>query len=149
MIVYRSGCSQTILCIRQYQAELMPKLSEVREAYLAKRISGNGTTNMMQPSSDGHNSTQKKANNSKRGQRKRTLEQHYYRKANLWLFQAALHQKPNTDICKVKIEMLAVVFALDKFEQSAYGRPVTIKSDHKPLETIAKKPLRCAHRKRL
>lgn len=41
--------------------------------------------------------------------------------------------------------MLAVVFAIDKFEQYAYGRPVTIKNDHcKPLENISKKPLKCA-----
>ena len=33
-------------------------------------------------------------------------------------------------------EMLAVAFALDKFEQYAYGE-----SDHKPLEAITKKPL--------
>ena len=45
---------------------------------------------------------------------------------------------------QVEKELLAVVFALDKFEQYVYGRPVTIESDHKPLEAIAKKPLRCA-----
>ena len=37
-----------------------------------------------------------------------------------------------------------MVFALDKFEQYVYGRLVTIESDHKPLEAIAKKPLRYA-----
>ena len=37
-----------------------------------------------------------------------------------------------------------MVFALDKFEQCAYGRSVTIENDHKPLEAIAKEPLRCA-----
>jgi transposase InsO family protein len=40
--------------------------------------------------------------------------------------------------------MLAVVFALNKFNQYVYGRPVTVHSDHKPLEAIAKKPLRNA-----
>lgn len=45
---------------------------------------------------------------------------------------------------QIEKELLAVVYALDKFEQYAYGRPVTIESDHKPLEAIAKKPLRCA-----
>lgn len=40
--------------------------------------------------------------------------------------------------------MLAVVFALDGFVQYAYGKPVTIQSDHKPLEAIAKTPLRYA-----
>ena len=37
-----------------------------------------------------------------------------------------------------------MVFALDKFEQYAYGRLVKIESEHKPLEAIAKKPLRYA-----
>lgn len=45
---------------------------------------------------------------------------------------------------QIKKELLAVVFALNKFEQCAYGRPVTIESDHRPLEAIAKKPLRYA-----
>ena len=44
---------------------------------------------------------------------------------------------------QIENELLAVVFALDKFEQFAYGRPVTVESDHKPLEAISKKPLRC------
>ena len=44
---------------------------------------------------------------------------------------------------QIEKELLAVVFAPDKFEQYAYGRPVTIESDQKPLEAIAKKPLRC------
>ena len=48
---------------------------------------------------------------------------------------------------QIEKELLAVVFALDKFEQYAYGRPVTIESDHKPLEAIAKKPLRCASKR--
>ena len=45
---------------------------------------------------------------------------------------------------QIEKELLSVVFALDKFEQYTYGRPVTVQSDHKPLEAIAKKPLRCA-----
>ena len=45
---------------------------------------------------------------------------------------------------QIEKELLAVVFTLDKFEQYAYGRPVPIESDHKPLEAIVKKPLRCA-----
>ena len=35
-----------------------------------------------------------------------------------------------------------MVFALDKFEQYAYGRLFTIESEHKPLKATAKKPLR-------
>ena len=49
-----------------------------------------------------------------------------------------------TRYAQIEKELLAVVFALDKFEQYAYGRPVTIESNHKPLEAITKKPLRCA-----
>lgn len=45
---------------------------------------------------------------------------------------------------QIEKELLAAVFTLDKFEQYAYGRPVMIESDHKPLEVITKKPLRCA-----
>ena len=38
-------------------------------------------------------------------------------------------------------EMLAIVFALDKWHRYTYGRHVTVHSDHKPLESITKKPL--------
>ena len=44
----------------------------------------------------------------------------------------------------IEKEMLAVVFTLDKFNQYVYGRPITVNSDHKPLEAIVKKPLRSA-----
>lgn len=37
--------------------------------------------------------------------------------------------------------MLAIVFALDKWHQFAYGRHVLVNTDHKPLKSIAKKPL--------
>ena len=43
--------------------------------------------------------------------------------------------------------MLAIVFALEKFNQYAYGRHVRIQSDHKPLESILKKALACAPRR--
>ena len=43
--------------------------------------------------------------------------------------------------------MLAIVFSLEKFNQYAYGRHVKIQSDHKPLESILKKPLACAPRR--
>ena len=35
--------------------------------------------------------------------------------------------------------MLAVVFALQTFNQYVYGQTVTVQGDHKPLEVIAKK----------
>ena len=37
--------------------------------------------------------------------------------------------------------MLAVVFALEKWHQFVSGRHVVVRTDHKPLETITKKPL--------
>ena len=40
--------------------------------------------------------------------------------------------------------MLAIVFGLEKFHQFTYGRFVTVESDHKPLESIAKKPMQSA-----
>ena len=44
-------------------------------------------------------------------------------------------------------EMLAIVFALEKWHQYTYGRSVIVQSDHKPLETITKKPLDQAPRR--
>ena len=38
-------------------------------------------------------------------------------------------------------ECLVIVFGMEKFHQYTYGRPVHVKSDHKPLENIIKKPL--------
>ena len=49
---------------------------------------------------------------------------------------------------KVERDLLAVVFALGKFEQYMYGRSVMIEGDHQPLEAIAKKPLRYAAKRR-
>ena len=47
-----------------------------------------------------------------------------------------------TRYAQIEKEMLSVVFALQKFDQYVYGRPVTVENDHKPLEVIATKPLR-------
>ena len=41
----------------------------------------------------------------------------------------------------IEQEMLAVVFGCQRFHQYIYGKKATIQSDHKPLETIMKKPL--------
>ena len=45
---------------------------------------------------------------------------------------------------QIEKELLAVVFAADKFEQYIYGRTATVESDHKPLEAIWKKPIQAA-----
>ena len=42
---------------------------------------------------------------------------------------------------QIEKELLAIVFACTKFHQYVYGKDVLIESDHKPLETIFKKPL--------
>ena len=43
---------------------------------------------------------------------------------------------------KSKKELLAIVFACERFDQYVYGREkVSVQSDHKPLEAIFKKPL--------
>ena len=41
----------------------------------------------------------------------------------------------------IEREMLAVLFGLERFHYYAFGRPVTVESDHKPLESIFKKHL--------
>lgn len=42
---------------------------------------------------------------------------------------------------QIEKEFLAMVFSMEKFHQYTYGRKVTVQSDHKPLETIVRKPL--------
>ena len=41
----------------------------------------------------------------------------------------------------IEREMLGVTFALNRLHQYTYGRPVTVITDHKPLEAISRKPL--------
>ena len=44
----------------------------------------------------------------------------------------------------IEREMLAIVFALTRFHHYTYGRHVIVESDHKPLESITKKPVSTA-----
>lgn len=53
-----------------------------------------------------------------------------------------------TRYAQIEKEALAIVFALSKFHQYAFGRKVLVQSDHKPLESITLKPL-CQAPKRL
>ena len=46
-----------------------------------------------------------------------------------------------TRYAQIERELLAVVFGLEKFHQYTYTRPLTVQSDHKPLEVITKKPM--------
>ena len=41
----------------------------------------------------------------------------------------------------IEKEMLAIVYSLEKWHQYTYGRTVIVNSDHKPLESITRKPL--------
>ena len=54
---------------------------------------------------------------------------------------------PETRYAQIEKELLAIVFACDRFEAYIYGRDcVSIESDHKPLEIIVLKPLSSAHK---
>jgi transposase InsO family protein len=46
-----------------------------------------------------------------------------------------------TRYAQIEKELLAVVFALERFNQYTYGKIIDVESDHKPLESILKKPL--------
>ena len=42
---------------------------------------------------------------------------------------------------QIEKEMLAIVFGTNKFHQYIYGKQVLVETDHKPLESLFKKPL--------
>ena len=46
-----------------------------------------------------------------------------------------------TRYAQIEKELLAIVFALERFHQYTFARHVTVSSDHKPLESIIKKSL--------
>ena len=46
-----------------------------------------------------------------------------------------------TRYAQIEKEMLAIVFAAEKFDQYTFGHSVTVQPDHKPLERILKKLL--------
>lgn len=49
-----------------------------------------------------------------------------------------------TRYAQIEKELLAIVFAFEKFHQYVYAKETVVESDHKPLVTIVKKPLDCA-----
>ena len=59
-------------------------------------------------------------------------------------FASRALNKAETRYAQIEKEMLAVVYAVEKFNQYTYGRHVNIESDHKPLQAITKKPLHSA-----
>ena len=44
--------------------------------------------------------------------------------------------------CQIEKELLAVVFAMHRFDQYVYGQHVDIETDHQPLKILARKPLK-------
>ena len=48
---------------------------------------------------------------------------------------------------QIEKELLAVVLGAKRFHQYVYGRPISVESDHKPLEIILKKPLQDASKR--
>ena len=46
-----------------------------------------------------------------------------------------------TRYAQMEKELLAIVFAFNKFAQHVYGHHTLLHSDHKPLEVIFKKPM--------
>ena len=52
--------------------------------------------------------------------------------------------KAEQNYSQIEKELLAQVFGMEHNHQYVYGRRVTLWTDHKPLEMIAKKPLAAA-----
>ena len=52
-----------------------------------------------------------------------------------------------TRYAQIEKEMLAIVYAVEKFNQFTFGRHVTVYRDYKPLGAILRKPLACAPRR--
>lgn len=50
---------------------------------------------------------------------------------------------------QIEKELLTIVFAFERFLHYTYGRSVQVESDHKPLETISRKPLHAAPKRLL
>jgi hypothetical protein len=49
--------------------------------------------------------------------------------------------KTEQNYAQIEKELPAVVFGMEKFHQYTYGRKIYVHSDHKPLESLYKKPL--------
>ena len=56
--------------------------------------------------------------------------------------RALSHTEQN--YAQIEKELLAVVFAMEKFGHYTYGRHIVVESDHKPLQAILKKPIATA-----
>ena len=69
-------------------------------------------------------------------------------------FSSSVMSQTEQNYAQIEKELLAIVFACEKFDQYIFGRSdVVVESDHRPLETIFKKPIltspKCLQRMRL
>ena len=149
---------QRLLGLAQYLAKFLPHLSDITKPL--RELTRNDTDWMWESSQQNAVDTLKKAVGS-------TPVLRYYNLADEVTIQcdasqsglgAALMQNgqpvayasraltpPETRYAQIEKELLAIVFACDRFEAYIYGRDrVSIESDHKPLETIVLKPLSSA-----
>ena len=52
--------------------------------------------------------------------------------------------KSEQNYAQIEKDLIAIVFACSKYHQYMYAKPVTVETDHKPLEYIFRKPLTAA-----
>ena len=60
---------------------------------------------------------------------------------HVFAFASRLLSDTEKNYAQIEKELLAVVFALDKFDQYVYGWQVIVETDHKPLLPIMKKAI--------
>ena len=70
----------------------------------------------------------------------------YCRKTNyVYVYASRLLSKSESKYAPIELECLAIVFAMNKFDQYIFGHPnVTIHTDHRSQEAIMNKSLRAA-----
>ena len=57
------------------------------------------------------------------------------------IFASRTLSRAEENYLQIEKELLAVVFAMERFDHYTYGRHVTVESDHRPLEVLLKKPI--------
>ena len=75
---------------------------------------------------------------------KEDLVRAYYRMASQLHKPARASQTLRPGYAIIERELLAIVFACQRFNTYVLGRPFTVESDHKPLEMIHQKSLASA-----
>ena len=60
------------------------------------------------------------------------------------MIRAMTLKATGTRYAQMEKEMLVIVFAVEKFNNYTFGNKTIVFSDHKPLESILKKPLHLA-----